>query len=271
MKKGEAYKNWKRDREVSALGNKLHKLRIEQHKLKDAETTVERRRMYLLKEKEAAAEPVRTGRITLRELASLIPGSREIYIKPGGQRTYYEGLVKNVPESLKRAKVNEIQPKLNDEGEPIFGIWVDPIEIWDAIIDAFPRLSKDAKEWDDEYYSFLGSPEWYGDFLKSMTASRGESVLERETENLTKLKVSEAAQDALDRIREERANMEESLLRAIKTLKELESATSPALKTENISKDAVRVEADPIDLLKFLSETPEPLDIIPDEEQLREY
>lgn len=76
--------------------------------------------------------------MTVRDLLDLMPGSKDVCIKPGGRREYFSGIAEDAPESLMEMTVTEIQAK--EGGELV--IWIDSIKEWDAMVDAFEGISE---------------------------------------------------------------------------------------------------------------------------------
>ena len=96
--------------------------------------------------------------MTVRELLDVISASKEVFIKPPGRRLYFDGIAEDVPESLLDAVVTEIVPQVYRDSDYDavrkyyggFGVWVNPIPMWDEWVDTEARIAKKVCEKESE-------------------------------------------------------------------------------------------------------------------------
>ena len=75
--------------------------------------------------------------MTVREILTLIAPSKRIFIKPSGNKIYFEGKASTAPESLMETKVLEIGARMRDDDDLALGIWVEHEETWDLMIEGY--------------------------------------------------------------------------------------------------------------------------------------
>lgn len=88
------------------------------------------------------------GKITIRDLLKTISFNKQIFIKPSGNRIYFDGWTDDVPESLMDAIIIEIVPQIYKEDDFLaarkyywgLGVWVNNIGEWDIMVDARRKL-----------------------------------------------------------------------------------------------------------------------------------
>lgn len=88
--------------------------------------------------------------MTVKDLLDVMVPEKEIFIKPAGRRTYFDGTAGDVPDDLYDAVVLEIAPQVyRDESyNPIknyygaWGVWVESIPALDEKIDQFEAAAK---------------------------------------------------------------------------------------------------------------------------------
>lgn len=97
-------------------------------------------------------------RITVRQLAELIPTGRDCYISGSGNSIYFVGKMKVIPECMMECLVNEITPQIlpvteasNRKFDWELGIYIDSILLLDLLIKTFPTLNEDS-DLIDKYY-----------------------------------------------------------------------------------------------------------------------
>lgn len=103
--------------------------------------------------------------MTVRELLEVISFDKEIFIKPNGNRMYFDGSTSDVPESLMEAKIIEIVPQIYkadpDKNHKFYwglGIWVESIKEFDVMCDCIEDFKEfTAKEIDGTYGYFIAS------------------------------------------------------------------------------------------------------------------
>ena len=112
--------------------------------------------------------------MTVADLLEVIEfGERDIFIKPTGRRTYFDGTVATVPECLKQCTIRSLAPQIypNYTSTPAFGfipdsnrlfrsgfgVWIDHIPELDELVDLVPGYWEDfsGKEYDKLYQDFL--------------------------------------------------------------------------------------------------------------------
>lgn len=117
--------------------------------------------------------------MTVRDLLDLMPGRKDVCIKPGGRREYFFGRAEDAPESLMNVTVTEIQAKEGGE----LGIWVDAIEEWDAMVDAFPGISETPAIADNIYYDIMADHErWVNELKDGIEKAREKRKYRYQTE-----------------------------------------------------------------------------------------
>lgn len=98
-------------------------------------------------------------RITVRQLAELIPPHKDCYISGDGNSDYFIGQMKDIPECIMECLVHEIVPQIfpaSEKSNKIFdwgmGIFIDPVLLLDLLVKTFPEINK-YSDLIDEYYS----------------------------------------------------------------------------------------------------------------------
>lgn len=118
--------------------------------------------------------------MTVKDLLDVISFDKEIFIKPSGRRTYYEGTTKGVPKSLYEAKIIEINPQIyksdfdaNNRFYAAWGVWVENIFEFDALYDGFEKYETYTGEEIDSAYVHMTNrkEEWLRD-LKEKAEKR---------------------------------------------------------------------------------------------------
>ena len=106
--------------------------------------------------------------MTVKDLLEVIGFEKEIYIKPSGRRTYYDGTTKKVPKCLMNMTVREIVTEVNYESDERatkryyggFGIYVDSDSALDCLVDAIPNIvDTDVNLYDGCFQDFINDPE----------------------------------------------------------------------------------------------------------------
>ena len=118
--------------------------------------------------------------MTVKELLDVVAFDREIFIKPSGRRTYYEGTVKCVPKALYGATVVELVPQIykNDPNEDRrfyygWGVWVENISEFDALYDGMENYETfSGEEIDSAYVNMMGMKESWLRNLKENAENR---------------------------------------------------------------------------------------------------
>lgn len=80
--------------------------------------------------------------MTVRELLTLIAPSERIFIKPSGNKTYFEGKASAAPESLMETKVLEIGARTRDDDDIALAVWVEHEETWDLMVEGIPDFQE---------------------------------------------------------------------------------------------------------------------------------
>lgn len=95
--------------------------------------------------------------MTVRDLLELVTEQKIVKIKPNGRRVYYLGSAVEVPEGLMECEVTEVAPGMDDEDNPVLGIWVTADKVWDMMIDCFGRADDTVSAvYDSAYYQLVG-------------------------------------------------------------------------------------------------------------------
>lgn len=97
-------------------------------------------------------------RITVRQLAELIPPERNCYVSGDGNSNYFSGQMKDIPECMMECLVHEISPQIvpaSEESNRKFdwelGIYIDSVLLLDLLVKTFPTLNEDS-DLIDKYY-----------------------------------------------------------------------------------------------------------------------
>lgn len=92
----------------------------------------------------------------VRELLEFLSETRTVKLQPNGRRIYYLGSAKDIPESLMECEVTELAPGLDDDDNPIMGIWVNRDKDWDLMVDCFGTADDVVSSaFDGAYYQLI--------------------------------------------------------------------------------------------------------------------
>lgn len=98
--------------------------------------------------------------MTIRDLLELVSETRTVKIKPNGRRVYFWGSAVEVPEGLMGCEVTELAPTMDDEDNPILGVWVTADKDWDLLVDCFGKAENAVSAiYDSAYYQLIGDRE----------------------------------------------------------------------------------------------------------------